>query len=221
MKCVGLALWLVAVTSSAHASAATLLVQADGAVTSIEGNLAGNGVEVGDSITSSFSIDVDNLGSSTVLSIGNGEYSIYSSALFDFTFRVGEYVAFGSSQAGTITYIDNSFGADGIVISPSTLPGGPFDSERALFQFQFRGPTDLIGSQGAVNGLPLAVFDPRFFGIFANDSGANMIFGNLSISVSSSVPEPTTWVSMLLGFGLVSAAIRRTRRKGPTALAEC
>lgn len=40
-----------------------------------------------------------------------------------------------------------------------------------------------------------------------------------SIAVTSAVPEPTTWMTMILGFGMVGAAIRRRRGSSKAAIA--
>jgi len=39
--------------------------------------------------------------------------------------------------------------------------------------------------------------------------------GNLRLGVVGSVPEPSTWMTMILGFGLAGAALRRRRRIQP------
>ncbi|MBT9472342.1 MAG: PEPxxWA-CTERM sorting domain-containing protein [Phenylobacterium sp.] len=35
------------------------------------------------------------------------------------------------------------------------------------------------------------------------------LLDNVSIGVSSAVPEPATWAMMIMGFGLVGSAMRR------------
>ncbi|MBD8549019.1 PEPxxWA-CTERM sorting domain-containing protein [Sphingomonas sp. CFBP 8760] len=115
--------------------------------------------------------------------------------------------------------MDNSFGSDGIVISPDTLRGGPFNSTRTLPQFQFRGPSNAIGGGGVANGLPLASFSPTLFVSFGNDTGSKRVYGDLTVYISSVVPEPATWAMMIVGFGMLGAATRYRRRPTTTGYA--
>lgn len=66
-------------------------------------------------------------------------------------------------------------------------------ADLALAAFAFDGPTI-----NAVNGITGIVFDPQTFTPFRFiDDGA--------------VPEPSTWLMMILGFGFLGAALRRRR----------
>lgn len=49
--------------------------------------------------------------------------------------------------------------------------------------------------------------------------GLNDAFKLNSVKVTSGVPEPTTWMTMILGFGVVGAALRRRRGAAKTSLA--
>ncbi len=56
-------------------------------------------------------------------------------------------------------------------------------------------------------------------GSFFGPDGLNDAFKLNQIKVTSGVPEPTTWMTMILGFGVVGAALRRRRGAAKTSLA--
>ncbi len=49
-----------------------------------------------------------------------------------------------------------------------------------------------------------------FYGFTAGGNGQNVLLGGLSLTTS--VPEPATWAMMLLGFGAMGFALRRSKR---------
>lgn len=56
-------------------------------------------------------------------------------------------------------------------------------------------------------------------GSFNGPDGTNDAFKLNTIKVTSGVPEPTTWMTMILGFGMIGAAIRRRRGAGQAVAA--
>jgi hypothetical protein len=56
-------------------------------------------------------------------------------------------------------------------------------------------------------------------GSFNGPDWKNDAFKLNSIQVTSGVPEPTTWMTMILGFGVVGAAMRRRRGAAKTSIA--
>jgi PEP-CTERM motif len=56
-------------------------------------------------------------------------------------------------------------------------------------------------------------FGPNGNGI---SQGGSTAIDNLTIGVAGAVPEPATWAMMLLGFGMMGAAVRR--RRSPTTV---
>ena len=76
-------------------------------------------------------------------------------------------------------------------------------------------PTFCFAQQGFVTGLDLAAFDAMGW----NLSVDALTYQTTSTSViyrqfaAAPVPEPTTWVMMILGFGLVGASMRRRSMK--------
>ncbi|MEG8039902.1 PEPxxWA-CTERM sorting domain-containing protein [Sphingomonas sp. LR60] len=55
-------------------------------------------------------------------------------------------------------------------------------------------------------------------GSYFGPDNKNDAFKLNSIAVTSAVPEPTTWMTMILGFGMIGAAARRRRTSGKTQL---
>ena len=51
------------------------------------------------------------------------------------------------------------------------------------------------------------------FGIFGTSPGPTYL-DDFLISTGAAVPEPSTWAMMLLGFGAIGFAMRRSRRRG-------
>lgn len=83
-------------------------------------------------------------------------------------------------------------------LAPISTPGG-------FNEFEFRG---LVDDTATIHGL-------RFGGSYVLVSGT----ATGDIVTPGAVPEPATWAMMLLGFGAVGFAMRRTRRAGANALA--
>lgn len=207
-----IALLLAAIMSANPASAATYLFNVSGKVTNVEGDAPGSAVAIGDPILGSFTYDDSSIGTGAVLSIGGGSYTIYDAPFTNLQLSVGSYNISYSSFVGSITYMDNAFGQDGIVFLLGGLPGGPFSSTLGNFQLQARGPSTAINSSGATNGLPLDRFETSFFGGFTNGSASKRIYGSLAIAEASAVPEPATWNMMLAGVALIAFQLRTRRR---------
>jgi hypothetical protein len=56
----------------------------------------------------------------------------------------------------------------------------------------------------------------QYYDFYSLGTGGNAAPGNVLLGglvLTTSVPEPDTWAMMLLGFGVVGAAVRRNRRK--------
>lgn len=98
-------------------------------------------------------------------------------------------------------------------ISFSDLSGSGVAGDFGL-QLICNGICTSIGFNLAGLNFSSSLFDPanapdqlESFQIGEGTSSFNFVFRN-----SSAVPEPGTWLSMLLGFGLLGAALRRQRR---------
>lgn len=75
-------------------------------------------------------------------------------------------------------------------------------------------PTFCFGQMGVVTGLDLAAYDAMGWNLSTNA----LTYGNTSTAAiyrqfaTAPVPEPATWAMMIMGFGLMGAAMRRNHK---------
>ncbi|QDZ09087.1 PEP-CTERM sorting domain-containing protein [Sphingomonas panacisoli] len=73
-------------------------------------------------------------------------------------------------------------------------------------------PTFCFGQTGYITGLDLAAYDAMGWNLSTNA----LTYGTTSTAsiyrALAPVPEPTTWAMMIVGFGLVGSAMRRSRK---------
>jgi hypothetical protein len=188
-----------------------------GTVNAVEGNAPGTTINIGDAIFGSFIFDDSAVSAPTLLPVGGGVYSIYDAPLSLFKLSIGSYSAVFDHITGGLTYNDNAWGQDFIVFGVDGLPGGPFGSTFNNVQFQARGPSSALDGSGIGNGLPYDRLQPSFFASFSDGETTKRIFGSLSVSSVSAVPEPGTWAMMLVGFAMLGVSMRR-RRSVSTAM---
>ncbi|MGH6997367.1 MAG: PEPxxWA-CTERM sorting domain-containing protein [Phenylobacterium sp.] len=70
-----------------------------------------------------------------------------------------------------------------------------------------------------IYGIPIGTLlyeevksDSPFFGVFAHDAEAGRSFDySFTVTRLTPIPEPSTWIVLILGFGMLGAAIRRRR----------
>lgn len=106
----------------------------------------------------------------------------------------------GPTGGGTDTGGGNPFAGDGV--GPTGGPFGPGDN------ITTSGPGTAGGPEGTGDGTTLATGD--------DGSTGDHPIGGFSIvqpNVQGAVPEPSSWATMLLGFGLIGGAMRAWRRK--------
>lgn len=117
-----------------------------------------------------------------------------SEGVFDYAFAVGDNL-FG-------TYFGTAIFNNGIVTGTEflTVTGGTGRFANASGTFTSSGTLTF----GLNNGLPVGNFN------------GTLLQGTLDLPA---VPEPSTWMMAILGFGLVGAAMRRSRDTQGTALA--
>lgn len=159
-----------------------------------------------------------------------------SAATFDFTFDTTSTLFGGPNQTirGTFTTADtpvDRFGFSALQITgiSGTINGqaitGLLDNFGPYY-YLTSGPTFLDGSGVRFNtalASNIAFFHQD--GVAAdiyrvNGNGTISAFGPAtSRAVSSAVPEPATWLMMLLGFGAAGVAMRRRKSAG-TAIAQ-
>lgn len=103
-----------------------------------------------------------------------------------------------------------SFTADLLGSLTSTSVGG--------LQINFSNPTQQI-SDGMGGFYTLHVNDVAFSGGLSDNLYTTLLSQNISGYIIAAVPEPATWALMLLGFGGIGFAMRRSRKPALAQLA--
>lgn len=114
----------------------------------------------------------------------------FGNKTFDFTYAGGAF----NVLSFDITFADSSFVAflEGFDQNGTLLNSFVVDSTL--------GTINVAGFDG-IHTLRIGNF------------GSHMSIDNLTIAAAAAVPEPATWLTMLIGFGLVGAAFRRARTR--------
>ncbi|MBN8815052.1 MAG: PEP-CTERM sorting domain-containing protein [Sphingomonas sp.] len=76
-------------------------------------------------------------------------------------------------------------------------------------------PTFCYKQMGEITALDLAAFDAIGWNIAVGSRGSNYLINTAQIYsqfATAPVPEPATWAMMIMGFGLMGAAMRRNRK---------
>ncbi len=129
---------------------------------------------------------------SRTLTLGPGRYSIS----FDYTGNQLDAIGGPRPQVGFIAAV-------GSVYNFNT---GPLANDSTTFQNQ---TSDFVVSTAGSYVLS-----------FTQDAGGDNFRGSILDNVSiSAVPEPATWAMMIMGFGLIGAAVRRTKARVNVAFA--
>ena len=118
----------------------------------------------------------------------------FGNKIFDFTYSGGAF----NVLSFDITFADSSFVA--------FLEG--FDQNGALL--------NSLAVSSTLGTISVAGFD-GIHTLRIGNYGSHMSIDNLTISAA--VPEPATWLTMLVGFGLAGAALRRSRARVRTQAA--
>jgi hypothetical protein len=92
----------------------------------------------------------------------------------------------------------------------ATAPANGGDAEAYLSQFT---SIDLPGSASGSRNVPGVTFSDTWLVAAAANSYTNDGFKLKSVSFA--VPEPSTWLFMIIGFGGLGTMLRRQRRSGP------
>lgn len=133
---------------------------------------------------------------------------------------VGVAFANGSPPGGAFYGIDgpsSSLLRGGLLgaYTNTNLGGTTFDPLGISLNSSSRVGFDILFS-GGVNRAFLSA-DDSFYGVDLNTGRASLIGGigiaNIRGITTAPVPEPATWLSMILGFGVIGTLARRRRRK--------
>jgi hypothetical protein len=101
--------------------------------------------------------------------------------------------------------------ADGLNVDTSKQSGEAWFNSDSTKYSSNKQTYNLSPSQGG----NVWVIGGSYFG----PDNQNDAFKLNSIVVKSAVPEPATWMTMIMGFGMIGAAVRRRRSNGKAALA--
>jgi hypothetical protein len=143
----------------------------------------------------------ETIGNSTSITLGENNLAVNFSETVTFTNTLaGLYSAtFGTSSAG-VNLSD--------VYLQEVLGGGGFGTR---YDFQTGTQSGNI-EQYFLDGLQLAAGQYQFVAAGTRaGTDASAIAGTLTIT-NNNVPEPATWIMMLMGFGAAGYSVRRGRR---------
>jgi hypothetical protein len=164
-------------------------------------------------------------GQPTQLVLAAGQYTVEWIGIAD----GGAYDAWnGACPTGTCTSGWRDAFSVGIVGDPTHLntyaqPGAPGNSPTAVLTYfknaltvteinltQIGGVFQQTGSQLVPNPILANPDQQVTVNFFAGDGSTADNFGGVSLRITA-VPEPAVWTSLIVGFGLVGAAMRRRR----------
>ena len=177
-------------------SSATSLIQASGAWTSFTGDPLATAVTDSSTLSSVFSFDPN-----AFLRIGfaNG---ILNGAGNDFVvFTIGNFAP------GIADPVPVTINGVTIVLPPSPTTSFVFGPGRGQLNAAAFDLTDFGLASGA------SISEIRISGAPTSPLAANMsFFGVLNTGTGAVVPEPSTWMLMIMGFGLIAQQLRRRHR---------
>jgi hypothetical protein len=127
---------------------------------------------------------------------------------YDLASLVGFSVNFSFLDGNTYSTADISTPLTGLAIQVTDLGGGL----QRLYFTESGG----LGSDGGPHGGSLDLDSGSNFLCFAPTTFANYLYQESGasgryVALSASVPEPSTWAMMMMGFGVIGFAMRRRR----------
>lgn len=130
---------------------------------------------------------------------------VFSDAGYDFGIEASNSLFDGVANVAGVSFYADPF-PDG-----SPFPGGlTYLDNSSFYQFNWSGPQIYTGPEDAPT---LLAFGPTSF----IDIGTNKEVTIFALD-SSAVPEPATWATMVMGFGLVGTAYRKRRVSASVAV---
>lgn len=163
--------------------------------------------DFGEDVPVKFLLDATSNGKATPIAVGS---TIFTQS-FNGTFSLKRTTNGQNLLSGTFTnaVLTGQRGANSLTFNGNSTAGSMVTFTSSL-PFRFANPNDFSMS---ITGLDrsLSVGSNGAFYSTSTLRNANLGRGTATGSFSSAVPEPGTWAMMLLGFGLVGAAMRRRR----------
>lgn len=146
--------------------------------------------------------------------VGTGTFTSptdLAAGTYDLTSLSGFTVTFSFANGDTFTTSDILTPLSGVAVTVTDLGGGV----QRLFFTESGGP----GSDGGPNSGSLDLNNGTSFLTFSPSSFGNFLYVESTYSgryhALASVPEPSTWVMMLIGFGAIGFSMRRNQRRLP------
>lgn len=136
----------------------------------------------------------------------------------DDAFVARGFANYGSAMsAATLGNIEASLNYDPTKQSGDKWFNSNSDNDKSVKPY---GSTSQVSNQQSYNVSPDKNGNVWIIGgSFNGPDGNNDAFKLNRIQVTSGVPEPMTWMTMILGFGVVGAALRRRRNVAKTSIA--
>ena len=206
---------LLSVPSNAHA--AGLIFNYSGVVNSEQqfgeiptSPLGSAAVKIGDVVSAQFSINPEAITLGACNPLGGGLACSYNVSLQNYVLSIGSYTTSFAQLPADLYVRNNVFGQDAIGFTYTNVAAGPFDSTLASVQFQGRYSGNTLTSSDFSSSLPFAAADWSLFAIFSGPAGRVDFRGPLSLQVSSTpaVPEPASWLMMILGMAAIGTSMR-------------
>lgn len=158
-------------------------------------------------LNSSFGFSTSNISGYT----GSGTVSYNGTQVADFT-NVNTFLASSGSTSGQryASYYVFSLGqlAQGTVLSITS------DDGSAVFQNGAQVGNTISGPTGVVTQKVTLTNTGDTFLRYGRQNGTPSVL-KVDVDLTGAVPEPATWMTMILGFGVVGAAMRRRKVANP------
>lgn len=148
----------------------------------------------------------------------NGVSTALAAGTYHVTFSSGAFSRFSSTDGCDLSGAHCRLGFEDsarLIVNGTTLLFGDGNASGGLGPISgggyFDEPATAFGHSSIYN-LTFTLAAPGTVTSFLYDDYLGDNRGGLSLAFSSAVPEPATWLMMILGFGLVGVAMRKGRR---------
>lgn len=175
---------------------------------SVTGQNNGNYVGIATGSTSSIGPNYD---IPTAFTAGGNKYLTWADAYIGA--RTGDIISLTINfNAATTAFGFDYFNTDYSDSYSINLPGGTIYNSPPFALADFATVTGFFGLVSTTPFTSVIITNNQFGG-YISDEGIDNLITNGVGSVVAGVPEPTSWVMLIAGFGLVGAAQRRSRSK--------
>ena len=207
---------------SSNANAAELIFNYNGVVNSEQqfgvitsSPLGSAPVKIGDVVSARFSVNPEAVTFGGCISFGGGLSCSHNVTLQGYVLSIGSYTS-SIAQLPAALYIQNDiFGQDAVGFAFTDATAGPFDSTLTSVQFQGRYSGNTLTSSDFSSSLPFQAADWSLFAFFSGPAGRIDFHGPLTLqdSLTPAVPEPASWLMMILGVAAIGASMRNKLKR--------